>query len=57
MSTILEYSRGCQYYSDRKIIEVSHLCDEHKLQAFNDALKDFIKTEIHSSESAMEKKT
>lgn len=49
MSTILEYQCGCQYYSDRKIIEPAHLCTEHKIQAFNDALQDFMKETVSQS--------
>lgn len=46
MSTILEYPCGCKYYSDSKTIDVMHLCDEHRIQACQDALSEFIKKEI-----------
>ena len=43
ISTILEYPCGCQYYSDSKQTRPIHLCDNHKIQAFSDALKDTVK--------------
>jgi len=42
MSTILEYPCGCRYYSDSTTTDLMHLCDDHKIQACNDALNEFM---------------
>lgn len=43
MTTVLEYPCGCKYFSDLKDVRPMHMCDEHKVQAFGDALIDFAK--------------
>ena len=43
MSTILEYTCGCKYYSDSTTIDPMHLCESHKVQAYTDTLGDFVK--------------
>ena len=42
MTTVLTYNCGCRYYSDKKSIQCIHLCDEHRVQAYNDALRDIM---------------
>lgn len=41
MTTVLEYPCGCKYFSDLKNIRPIHMCNDHKNQAFGDALIDF----------------